>query len=508
MTFELQFENILKDFYEYDFFFSQEDFIYFSDSIVEKEKLLNLFEKDQRFIKIYEGNLINKYYISKKALFKFYCKTSIRLSRQKIFRLNQQQFVYLFSHLYKNKRCSYLPSEVLSFAKDYGFVEKIDYSSAQFIFPIAYILSFIHIENFNLAINKIFEKILYTQDINSINFLNLSQKFFNEGFNCLRDRESNIIKSREGLFDGQKKTLNEIGNVQGITRERVRQIEKRAWKRLKYLNNSHLFVAGLVCYIINKKGSVLFQENTYESCLMKFLAKCIDLPIAVFKIIEKIILGNIAQDIDISKIQITDYVMQGQILNWLKSKNKICLNKKDLHELSRSILDYCKSALTKEQKVYVALKKIGKPAHSSRITEMFNSMFPDSPSTEHNVHAVLSRENNGIVWIGIRSTFALEEWGYEHPSLSLFDTVKTIVKNKYEETNQPVPFNIIVSEMGRYRRIVNRNSLIIATQCNPELHIIDQNSFIPKDINKETIQEEEDLKDRLDRVLKEMEEHG
>jgi hypothetical protein len=505
MIFELQFENILKDFYEYDFFFSQKDFLYFCDSTDEKKRLLILFEKDPRFINVYPDNQINKKYLSKKSLFKHYCNISIRLASQKIFRINQQQLNYLFSFLYKKKRVSYLPSEVFSFGKDHGFVEKIEYSSTQYIFPIAYILSFIHKENFNLAINKIIEKILYTHDIKIINFFNLSQEFFNEGFDYLRDRESYIIKSREGLFDGQRKTLNEIGNIQGITRERVRQIEKRAWKRLKYLNISHLFSSGLICYIINKKGSVLFAENTLESCMMKFLAKCINLPVTVFKRIKKIILGDISQDVDINKIQITDYVEQRQILNWLRTKNNIYLNKKDLQELSRSIADYCKTELTKEQKVYVALKKIGKPAHSLRITEMFNSMFPDSPSTEHNVHAVLSQENNGIVWIGIRSTFALEEWGYEHPSLTLFDTVKTIVKNKYEKTNQPVPFNIIVSEMGKYRRIVNRNSLVIASHCNPDLQRIGENSFIPKD-NIEAIQEDDNFKDKLDRVLKEMEE--
>jgi RNA polymerase sigma factor (sigma-70 family) len=41
-----------------------------------------------------------------------------------------------------------------------------------------------------------------------------------------------ILRMRYGL-DGQKRTLNEIGDQLGITRERVRQIEKKAVKHLR-----------------------------------------------------------------------------------------------------------------------------------------------------------------------------------------------------------------------------------------------------------------------------------
>lgn len=61
--------------------------------------------------------------------------------------------------------------------------------------------------------------------------------------------------------------------------------------------------------------------------------------------------------------------------------------------------------------------------------------------------------------------------------------------------------------MGRYRRIVNRNSLVIASHCNPGLYRIGKNSFIPKD-NIEEIQEDENFENKLDRVLKEIEEQG
>lgn len=49
------------------------------------------------------------------------------------------------------------------------------------------------------------------------------------------EREENIIKLRFGLDDQQPKTLEQIGRQMGVTRERIRQIENKALKRLKFL---------------------------------------------------------------------------------------------------------------------------------------------------------------------------------------------------------------------------------------------------------------------------------
>ena len=50
---------------------------------------------------------------------------------------------------------------------------------------------------------------------------------------CLDDRERRIITSRYGLSGAAEKTLEQIGKEEGITKERVRQIESRAQDKLR-----------------------------------------------------------------------------------------------------------------------------------------------------------------------------------------------------------------------------------------------------------------------------------
>ena len=51
----------------------------------------------------------------------------------------------------------------------------------------------------------------------------------------LSDRERDVIKLRFGLDDGKSKTLEEVGQIFGVTRERIRQIESKALRKLRTL---------------------------------------------------------------------------------------------------------------------------------------------------------------------------------------------------------------------------------------------------------------------------------
>ena len=54
----------------------------------------------------------------------------------------------------------------------------------------------------------------------------------------LSEREAGIVSMRFGLTDGQPKTLDEIGKVYGVTRERIRQIESKAMSKLRHPSRS------------------------------------------------------------------------------------------------------------------------------------------------------------------------------------------------------------------------------------------------------------------------------
>jgi RNA polymerase primary sigma factor len=56
----------------------------------------------------------------------------------------------------------------------------------------------------------------------------------------LSEREAGVVRLRFGLTDGQPRTLDEIGQVYGVTRERIRQIESKAMSKLRHPSRSQV----------------------------------------------------------------------------------------------------------------------------------------------------------------------------------------------------------------------------------------------------------------------------
>jgi RNA polymerase sigma factor (sigma-70 family) len=67
----------------------------------------------------------------------------------------------------------------------------------------------------------------------------LMRKHIRGLLNILSLKERRIIRLRFGIEDGKQKSLSEIGNVFGLSKERVRQLESRALYKLKQCVGSH-----------------------------------------------------------------------------------------------------------------------------------------------------------------------------------------------------------------------------------------------------------------------------
>ncbi|WP_401738830.1 sigma-70 family RNA polymerase sigma factor [Stenotrophomonas pavanii] len=62
----------------------------------------------------------------------------------------------------------------------------------------------------------------------------LRRRAINDCLNAIGSREAEVIRHRFGLIDGNDKTLEEVGQIFGVTRERIRQIEVKALRQMRH----------------------------------------------------------------------------------------------------------------------------------------------------------------------------------------------------------------------------------------------------------------------------------
>ncbi len=86
------------------------------------------------------------------------------------------------------------------------------------------------------------EKASVTRDVE---FKNL-QNDINMVVSTLKEREQEVVRLRYGLGDGDRMTLEEIGNLYGVTKECIRQTELRALKKLRSSNLSQELLTGYI----------------------------------------------------------------------------------------------------------------------------------------------------------------------------------------------------------------------------------------------------------------------
>jgi len=93
-------------------------------------------------------------------------------------------------------------------------------------------------------------------------------EIINNLFNELNERERDVLVRRFGLHGKDRETLEEIGKIHSLTRERIRQIETSSIKRLRQLDNLNTYLSGLknvIVHLLEEHGGLMEREYLFSN---------------------------------------------------------------------------------------------------------------------------------------------------------------------------------------------------------------------------------------------------
>lgn len=311
----------------------------------------------------------------------------------------------------------------------------------------------------------------------------------------LKEREKVILAKRYGLHGEEVQTLKTVGEEQGLTRERVRQIEKELLKNLKRgVNELHDFITArdMLITTISEHGGIMSEEaitnylgytNPNEIQALKFLLKLIsELEehasdehikqswhklgfdkdfLREFIVTTKDMLDSHGQPIHpdefVQKFENSDFFEKNKdkltpkiVLNYLKTASGVKTN-----PFGEFGLGHWNEIKPKDvgDKAYLVMKHHGKPEHYSMITDLINKHGIDSRKAyKETVHNKLIKDKR-FVLVG-RGIYALSEWGYSPGVVS--DIIADILK----EAGQPLSRDEIVKQVLD-KRLVKKNTVLV-----------------------------------------------
>lgn len=500
--------NLLNTFASWNRCFTVWDAASWSDEAIDLNQLRCSFSDDSRFILLNQPGCETEYFLPEVTMFHWWASFNLRLANIHQPRLTEHQLTFAVNSLRPEGSWFTPPVDILAYGQGFGFVAPA-WKPEFYVFPLAHILSQV-----TSTVRRTFDAIFADFAFKEIRKRTMEEPIVDAVESILSQfdqRTSHIVKAREGLPPYARVTLEELGTVYGCTRERIRQIETKFWERAKRSPTKGVSstITVLLAELMRNQGSLVLGSDHTNTPFVCFLAKCLDIPFIQVRAGNFIVMG-------VAKLETTETASSRSVK---EDTNSECVADKldgssftylvrgDLHKLAEYFANDKFSRMNKTEKVYLALKHIGKAAHFSEVTETYNSLFRDDWMPERNVHAVLSRcadpedERYGIVWIGIKGTYALKEHGYERPSLGIYDAVTKVVEEKYKETQKPVHISVITTELGKYRQFVNSDSLKMATGLNTRLERVSKDFFVPKDPRQEA-QNENATRD-LDRIIRE-----
>lgn len=336
-----------------------------------------------------------------------------------------------------------------------------------------------------------------------------------------RDREKEIISRRFGLY-GRRETLEQIGEMLGITRERVRQLEKAILIRLRIASEEgkleqidevekefikHLSETGRVAKTSDLATKVGETGDERDQAHVAFLATLIPSLVTIDENDDYHHAIAIKEHHDAKQVK----VKVNDIVKTIKKHGKPITvdelhSKLDGHEhpshvealsgLSKNLAKlkdmwgHIKWPLVNPRnirdKIYVVLQDKQKPLHFSEIAqEISKSDFARKDVTTQAIHNELIKDKR-FVLIG-RGIYALKEWGYSS------GTVSDIIEEVLKDAGKPVHRNEIVKQVLR-RRQVKETTILLNLQNRDRFVRVGKDEYTLSDDEPET--NPEDKKDK------------
>ena len=284
------------------------------------------------------------------------------------------------------------------------------------------------VKNVNtITINNIKKEILLLpdkvlQEIEGISFINTIESIFS----YITSKNLNIIKSRYGYEYERHKTLEEIGNKNGITRERVRQIIVKELGNIKHKKNRKVLeslIENIERLLLNYKGIIsindLVRDNYFNTGTQKQIRFLVNLIVGLYeeqyKIIYKNFLTNLSDD-EIKKMQsqIQKAALRCQFPidektfteNIIESVGPISKDYLNYHLLNKERIEKSAGKVlsldwgTIPQRVKYLMKGIDRPMHFTEIAELYIKKFgckKGRSKLEHSLHTRILDNKDFII---------------------------------------------------------------------------------------------------------------
>jgi len=317
--------------------------------------------------------------------------------------------------------------------------------------------------------------------------------------NSLKDREREVLLCRFGLEDGNKMTLEAVGDKFGVTRERVRQIENSAVAKMaekptkdlaRLLKVVHGYLTevggivsldGLADYFKLETDQRREAELNALRLTMALDANVVALPKTegmktgwAKKNISTGLVDKVLHEVEkvlavAGKVLTEEKIWEGLTISEVYADNKTVLTPSTIGGILRVGskmarigdemwgLTVWPTVVPKRirDKVYLILQKVGKPMHFREIADAINQSYSGKTVLSRTVHNELIGDKR-FVLVG-RGIYGLKEWGYQ-PGV-----VSDVIVKALKQAGQPLSVEEIINDVLKDRQ-VKRNTVVANLQ--------------------------------------------